>query len=118
MRVGRRVGRLRVHVLDEIRDHALAIADGRLERDGILDEAEELLDALDGEAGVERDLLDRRIAVQLLRELATGALRPPDLLGDVNRQANRAALVGERTCDGLANPPGRVRRKLESELVV
>jgi hypothetical protein len=36
----------------------------------------------------------------------------------VDRQANRPALVGERTRDRLADPPCRVGRKLEAELVV
>ena len=60
-------------VLDQVGVHALAVADRRLERDGILDELEELADALDREAGLLRDLLDRRVAVQLLRELAARA---------------------------------------------
>ena len=64
------------------------------------------------------DLLDRRVAVQLLRELAARALHAPHLLGDVHRQADRAALVGERAGDRLADPPGRVRRKLVAHPVV
>ncbi len=43
---------------------------------------------------------------------------PPNLFGDVDGQADRAALVGERTGDCLANPPGRVGRKLEAKAVV
>src|SRR5437763_1447518 len=33
-------------------------------------------------------------------------------LDDVHRHADRARLVGERARDGLADPPGRVRREL------
>ena len=75
-------------------------------------------DALEREAGVLGDLLDRGVAVQLLRQLAARALRAADLLGDVDGQPDRAALVGERAGDRLADPPRRVRRKLEAELVV
>ena len=64
------------------------------------------------------DLVDRRVAVQLLRELAARALRAAHLLGDVDGKADRAALVGERTRHGLADPPGRVGRKLVAHLVV
>ena len=42
----------------------------------------------------------------------------PHLLGDVHRQADRAALVGERARDRLADPPRRVRRELVAQLVV
>ena len=100
------------------RDRALPVADGRLERHRILDEVEELPDALEREAGVLRDLLDRRVPVELLRELAARALRAAHLLGDVDGKADRAALVGERARDRLADPPRRVRRELEAELVV
>ena len=72
----------------------------------------------DGKAGLLRDLLDRRVAVQLLRQLAARALHAANLLGDVHGQADRAALVGERAGDRLADPPGRVRRKLVAHLVV
>ena len=58
------------------------------------------------------------LAVQLLGELAARPLRAPDLLGDVHGQADRPALVGERPRDRLADPPGRVGRELEPELVV
>ena len=71
-----------------------------------------------GEAGVLGDLLDRRVAVELLRQLAARALRAAHLLGDVDGQPDRAALVGERAGDRLADPPRRVRRELEAELVV
>ena len=115
---GRAVGRLGLLVLDQVGDHALAVADRRLERDGILDEVEQLPHALRGEAGVHGDLVDRRVAVELLRELAARALRAAHLLGDVDGKPDRAALVGERTRHGLADPPGRVRRELVAHLVV
>ena len=108
----------RLRVLDHVAVEALAVADGRLEADRVLNELEQLADALGREAGLLRDLLMARIAVQLLREHAAAAGHAPYLLGDVHGQADRPALLGERARDGLADPPGRVRRKLEAELVV
>ena len=46
---------------------ALAVADRRLEADRVLDEVEQLLDALLGEAALLGELLERRVAVELLR---------------------------------------------------
>ena len=104
---------LGVGVLDQVAVEALAVAHRRLERDRILDEVEQLLDALLGETALLGELGDRRVAVELLREDPPGAHHAAHLLGDVHRQADRAALVGERPRDGLADPPGRVRRELE-----
>src|SRR5205085_11874543 len=61
---------------------------------------------------------DRRVAVQLLGEDAARAHHAPDLLGYVDGQPDRPALVGERPCDRLPDPPGRVGRELEAEPVV
>ena len=76
------------------------------------------LDPFLGEARLVGDLDRRRLAVELLGEHATGALDAAHLLGDVHRQSDRAALVGERAGDGLANPPGGVRRKLVAHRAV
>ena len=46
------------------------------------------------------------------------AHQPAHLLRDVHWQADRAALVGERARDGLADPPRRVRRELVAHAVV
>jgi len=59
-----------------------------------------------------------RLAIELLGELPARAHQPAHLVGDVHREANRAALVGERTRDSLADPPRRVGRKLVAHLVV
>ena len=40
------------------------------------------------------------------------------LLDHVDRDADRARLVGDRARDGLADPPGRVRRELVAAPVV
>src|SRR5262249_31787770 len=59
-----------------------------------------------------------RLAVQLLRELTARAHEPANLVRDVDRKSDRPALVGQRARYCLADPPGRVRRKLVAELVV
>ena len=71
-----------------------------------------------GKPALDRHLGRRRVAVQLLREHAAGAEQLAHLLGDVDGQADRPALVGERAGDRLADPPCRVRGELEAELVV
>ena len=71
-----------------------------------------------GEAGLGRDLVERRVAVQLLAERPARALHAAHLVGDVDGQPDRAALLGERARDRLPDPPGRVGRELEAERVV
>ena len=55
---------------------------------------------------------------ELGHELALGAADLVELLDDVDRDADRARLVGERAGDRLADPPGRVGRELEALAVV
>ena len=64
------------------------------------------------------DLLGGRLATQLGHQLALGAADLVELLDDVDRDADRARLVGERAGDRLADPPGRVGRELEALAVV
>ena len=64
------------------------------------------------------DLVDGRVAVELLPERAARPRDAAHLIGDVHRQADRAALLGECARDRLADPPGRVRRELVAERVV
>ncbi len=60
----------------------------------------------------------RGLAAELGDELALGAADLVELLDDVDRDADRARLVGERAGDRLADPPGRVGRELEALAVV
>src|SRR5213075_1213589 len=90
----------------------LLVADGLLERDGCLRGAEDLLDLVEREVDVARDLDRQRLAAELAAQLALGADDLVQLLNDVDRHPDRAALVGERTRDRLANPPRRVGREL------
>ena len=80
----------------------------------VLHEVEELRDAQRGQIRLGRDLVERRVAAELLAERAPGPLDAAHLVGDVDGQADRPALLGQRALNGLANPPGRVRRELEA----
>ena len=110
---GRRVGPGRVRVLDQVAVQALAVADGRLEADRVLDELEQLAHALRREA---RSRPRSRRASGRGSASARGCRRDAHdaahLLGDVHRQPDRPALVGERARDRLADPPRRVGREL------
>ena len=64
------------------------------------------------------DLRGARLPALLGPELALGAEDLVQLLDHVHRHADRAALVGERPRDGLADPPRGVGRELEALAVV
>ena len=58
------------------------------------------------------DFLRRGFSAQLLGELL---LRAPQFVHDldhVHRNADRPGLIGDRACDGLANPPDGISREL------
>ena len=63
-------------------------------------------------------LLDRRLALELLVHLALHPEHPVHALHHVHRDADRAGLVGDRPGDRLADPPRGVRRELEALRVV
>jgi hypothetical protein len=79
----------------------------------VLHEVEELRDAKRGQIRLGRDLVERRVAAQLLSERAPGPLDAAHLVRDVDGQADRPTLLGQCALDRLANPPRRVRRELE-----
>src|SRR5579862_1141539 len=65
-----------------------------------------------------RDLRRCRLPAELDAQLALGAQDLVQLLDDVHGNPDRPPLVGERTRDRLADPPGRVRGELEALAVV
>src|SRR6266511_3081759 len=112
------VGAIALRVLDQVTVERLAVADRRLEADGIFDQIEKLLDSRLGKAALVGKLLRRRIAVQLLHQLPPRAHHPAHLLGNVDGKTDRPSLVGQRAGDRLADPPCRVGRKLVAHAVV
>ena len=61
---------------------------------------------------VDGQLLGRRLALELLQQLALDAVQLVDRLDHVHGHADRARLVGDAARDGLADPPRRVGREL------
>ena len=57
-------------------------------------------------------LFGRRLALELLHQLALDAVQLVDRLDHVHGHADRARLVGDAARDRLADPPGRVGREL------
>src|SRR6266540_2350621 len=103
----------RVGVLDEVAEvGVLLLADGRLQADGLLADLEDLAHLLGRELHLAPDLLRRRLAAEVLQELALDADQLVDRLDHVHRDADGARLVGDGPGDRLADPPGRVRREL------
>ena len=112
-RVGRLVGQRGVLVGEEVAElRLLLVADRLLERDRRLRGAHDLLDLVEREVDVPRDLERQRLAAELAAQLALGADDLVQLLDDVDGHPDRAPLVGERAGDRLADPPRRVRREL------
>ena len=83
-------------ILDQVGEEALAVADGRVEAHRVVDEAEKVHDLVLRLAGLLRELGGRRLAAELLRELAADAQEPAHALGDVRREPDRPSLIGER----------------------
>ena len=88
------------------------VADGRLERDGLLGDLEDLDDALGRRLHDHGQLLGRGLALELLHQLALDAVQLVDRLDHVHGHADRARLVGDAARDRLADPPRRVGREL------
>src|SRR4051812_5890204 len=116
---GALVGRLGPLIGDELAELGLLlVADRLLEGDRRLRGSLDRVDLVGLDAGHVGDLLRSGLAAQLRDELALGAADLVELLDDVDRDADRARLVGERARDRLADPPGRVGRELEALAVV
>src|SRR5215208_439680 len=116
---GALVGRLGTLVGDELAELGLLlVADRLLQRDRRLRRALDRVDLLGIDAGDIGDLLRGGLAAELRDELALRAADLVELLDHVDRDADRARLVGERAGDRLADPPRRVGGELEALAVV
>ena len=96
----------------------LLVADGLLERDRRLRAPHDLLDLLERQVEIARDLERQRLAAELGAQLALRADDLVQLLDDMHGHADRPRLVGERPRDRLPDPPRRIRRELEALAVV
>ena len=63
----------------------------------------------DGNIHALGDFVGGRLTAEFLNHLAAGTNLFVDSFNHVNRHADGASLIGDGACDGLANPPGRVR---------
>jgi hypothetical protein len=93
-------------------------ADRRLERDRLLRDLEHLANLRDRNVHALGDLFRGRFAAELLHQRARGANQLVDRLDHVDRDADRARLIGNRARDGLADPPRRVGRELVAAAVL
>ena len=109
---------LRAQVRDQVGDTRVAVADRGLEADRVEDELEQLLHALGGDVELGGDLLERRIAVELLPEQPPCLRHLPNLVRHMDGKADRATLLCECARDGLLDPPRRIGRELEAHRVV
>src|SRR5215216_1779029 len=96
----------------------LLVADRLLERDRGLRRAVDRVDLLGIDPRDVGDLLRGGLAAELRDQLALRAADLVELLDHVDRDADRARLVGERAGDRLADPPRRVGGELEALAVV
>src|SRR5581483_9359091 len=81
------------------------VAERLLERDWHPGSPERLLDAIGADAHLLADLFGGGAAAELMLQLARDVVQLGQLLHDVDRQADRAALLGYGPTHGLPNPP-------------
>ena len=112
-------GRIHIIILDEITEVGiLAVADGPVQTDRMLGDVEHPSRLLDRHAHFRRDLVDGGLAAKVLVQKFRGAADAAHRLDHVDRDANRPCMVGDRSRDGLANPPGGVRAELVAPAVL
>src|SRR5450631_1157430 len=115
-RVGRRDDAL---VLDEVTEvRVLFLADRRFQRDRLLRDLQDLADLVERQLHLLGDLFRRRLAPQLLHQVAAGPNQLVDRLDHVDRDADRPGLIGDGPGDRLPDPPGGVGRELVAALVL
>src|SRR5580658_4511203 len=108
-RVGRRNDGL---VFDEIAEvRIFFFADRRFERNRLLRNFHNLADLGHGNVHALGNFFGGWLASEFLHKLAAGAHQFVDRLDHVDRDTNRAGLIGDGARDGLANPPCGVRGK-------
>ena len=91
---------------------------GPVEADRVPADIEHALGFFERDAGLERRFLGRRLAAHFLQQLLGRVAEPHQHVDHVDRDADRAGLVGDRPRDRLANPPRGVRGELEAAAVL
>ena len=88
------------------------VADRLVERQRLAGHLHDAAGIVERQAGPLGDFFRVRLAAELLDELGGHGCGPAHRVDHVDRQADRAALVGDGPGDRLANPPGGVGREL------
>src|SRR5207245_3766433 len=96
----------------------LLLADRWLELDGLLRDLQDLADLVERKLHALRNLFGRRLAAELLDEVAARADELVARLDHVDRDADGPRLVRNGARDGLSDPPRRVRRELVAATVL
>ena len=96
----------------------LAVAHRPVEADRIAAHGQHAAGLVDAGLGGVGDFFDRRLAAQLLQQLARDVPHLRHRFHHVDRDADRAALVGHGPGDRLANPPGGVGAELEAAAIL
>ena len=100
-------------VFQELAEVAVVVvADRLVERKRLAAHLQHAVGLIDREAGQRGGFLDRRFATFLLNQGAGDRADPAHGFNHVDGDADRAALIGDRPGDRLANPPGGVGREL------
>src|SRR5207248_11027136 len=89
----------------------LLLAHRRLQRDRLARGADDLADLVGRGAHLLGDLVRLRLPPELLLQVATYAVHVANQLDHMDRDANRAGLIGDGARHRLSNPPVRIGAK-------
>src|SRR5690606_18561190 len=110
--------RRRVFVFDKVTQYRFFVvaitADTGVETRNILLNLDDIFNFVWFHLELFGELLDRRLAVELLSHASLGSQQLVDRLHHVNWDSNRPRLVGDSTGNRLTNPPSSVGRKLKA----
>ena len=100
-------------VFQELAEAAiLALADRPVEADRMPADVHHPAGFLDADVGRPGGFFGRRLAAQLLLQPLGDVAQPREHVDHVDRDADRAGLIGDGPGDRLPNPPGGIGRKL------
>ena len=105
-------------VLDEIGNVRVAVPHADVQGDWVVDDVEQGGHLFEPKAGRRRQFFGRRGTSELLPQPSFGLTDSLEVVDDMDGQANRPSLIGDRATDGLLDPPGCVRGQFEALGVV
>ena len=106
-------------ILDKITQMAVFLfADGRLKRNGLLGDLEDLAYSLYRDFHSLRDLFGSRFSSELLKELSAHSDQFVDGLDHMNGNTDRSGLICDCSCNSLADPPCSVCREFKALIII